>query len=112
MKSHVICLAKQFTTNTLLPIVGDCPICRTELVWGELIQASKLRTKCALQDKGVELSAEEEEEEEEEGEEDDEDDNDSLPEVIYNEEPDTMVCDVDNDSDGSESSIINLTQNT
>lgn len=107
LKSHVICLAKQFTTDTLLPILGDCPICSTELIWGELIQASKLRTKCALQDKGVELSAEEEEDEEEEEE---EEDDDNLPEIIYNEGADTMVCDDDNnDSDGSESSLINLT---
>lgn len=91
----------------MLPILGDCPICSTELIWGELIQASKLRTKCALQDKGVELSAEEEEDEEEEEE---EEDDDNLPEIIYNEGADTMVCDDDNnDSDGSESSLINLT---
>ncbi|CAO3656681.1 unnamed protein product [Mucor hiemalis] len=96
MQSHVLCLARHFTTDAIVPILGHCPICKVELIWGELIQATKLRTRCALKDRGVVLSAEEDE--------DDEEEDDNAPEMILDEE---MDC---NDSDNnSDSSLINLT---
>jgi hypothetical protein len=37
-----MCLAKRFAETTL-PTYGDCPNCKKELIWGDLIQAAKLR---------------------------------------------------------------------
>lgn len=72
MTSHILCLVEKFTTD-MLPTHGNCPNCEKMLIWGELIQASKLRHKQMLeQESGIiemdepeEGDIEEEEEEEE-----------------------------------------------
>ena len=37
--SHLICLAKSFRKDDMiLPIEGSCPICASNLLWGDLIR--------------------------------------------------------------------------
>ena len=97
MKSHLPCLAKKIS-DELVPILGHCPNCQTQFIWGELIQTMKIRMRHALQQQGIVVENEGEEEEEEEHTLDD-----SI-ELIENHP--TML---DLDSDSSESSVINLT---
>lgn len=41
MKCHMLCFPKDVST----PELGYCPHCAALLVWGDLVQASKLREK-------------------------------------------------------------------
>lgn len=36
--SHLICLAQSFESEMILPIEGLCPVCRTSVLWGDLIR--------------------------------------------------------------------------
>ncbi|XP_033123202.1 structure-specific endonuclease subunit slx1-like [Anneissia japonica] len=40
MVAHVICIANVFLRNTdeLLPVQGTCPLCRQQLLWGDLVR--------------------------------------------------------------------------
>ena len=39
LMAHMICLAKIFTKNKyFLPIAGECPACKTSVLWGVLIR--------------------------------------------------------------------------
>lgn len=86
MKSHTLCLEKEFSA----PEYGSCPHCSKLLVWGDLIQASKLRDKF-VQD-GISYSSI------------DEEDMVNNEEDIMDEEDIVDVMDEDSDS-----SVINLT---
>lgn len=40
--SHLVCLAKRFRKDgMILPIEGTCPVCRINLLWGDLIRKMK-----------------------------------------------------------------------
>lgn len=117
MKSHIPCLANYFTTEELLPILGDCPKCKYQLIWGDLIKATKLRIS---QENGKVILDEEEDEEEEEGEEEESDDTATIANEEESSTPTSMSIDDfsllvknsisnGNDSDSSSSSFINLT---
>ncbi|XP_014204863.1 structure-specific endonuclease subunit slx1 [Copidosoma floridanum] len=38
--SHLVCLAESFTggTGMILPVEGSCPLCHSEVLWGDLIR--------------------------------------------------------------------------
>lgn len=43
LRAHIVCLAKSFLSgenekNMLLPVQGNCPSCRKNLLWGDLIR--------------------------------------------------------------------------
>jgi hypothetical protein len=78
MTSHILCLVKKFAED-ILPTHGDCPNCQKELIWGELIQASKLRHKQVLEKvNGVIERDEANEEDIDSGQEENDMDNDSI----------------------------------
>lgn len=41
--SHLICLSEFFmkNSNEIIPIEGDCPLCYTHVLWGDLIRKKK-----------------------------------------------------------------------
>lgn len=44
MTGHITCLAEYFLKNDpgeIIPMLGKCPECNTELLWGELLRKSK-----------------------------------------------------------------------
>ncbi|KAL9542703.1 hypothetical protein MBANPS3_008481 [Mucor bainieri] len=44
MRSHVLCLAAEWTAlSELIPVMGKCPNCNAALLWGDLIQSLKLK---------------------------------------------------------------------
>lgn len=43
-KFHVICLANEFlrlTPGMLVPMEGKCPVCRTDIMWADLVRFKK-----------------------------------------------------------------------
>ena len=40
--AHVICLANKFRTRGyIIPVGGECPMCGTDVLWGDLIRKKK-----------------------------------------------------------------------
>lgn len=118
MKSHIPCLANHFTTE-LVPILGNCPKCDTELNWGELIQATKLRMKHILQEEnGMTMDQNSDEEEDSEDQDamlEEEEEESILTPASYSiidTSNDYSILDTNNENDSdnsSSSSFINLT---
>lgn len=38
LTAHVICLANIFSKDMILPVEGTCPVCNTNILWGDLIR--------------------------------------------------------------------------
>ena len=57
---HVICLGKNFTPNVdvIIPVEGECPSCKIQLLWGDLVRLKKGCYKNLIEDMSLENSIE------------------------------------------------------
>ncbi|OBZ88379.1 Structure-specific endonuclease subunit SLX1 [Choanephora cucurbitarum] len=92
MTSHLPCLANQWTTFLeLFPVKGKCPNCDASLLWGDLIQAAKLKytfnstPESVVNDAdNLDSSVDEDENEDENEEEDMDDASDHDSSIVFN----------------------------